>query len=72
MTLDEDLVAFLDTESNGNRSDFINEIVGLYRKNRIRAEMIEAIKQDVDNPEYQSELAEWECTIGDGIDDAER
>lgn len=68
VTLDEELVAFLDAESNGNRSDYLNEIVSQYRKDRIRAEMIEAIKQDVADPEYQAELAMWDSISGDGID----
>ena len=68
VTLDEELVAFLDNESSGNRSEYLNEIVSQYRKNRIRTEMIEAIKQDVADPEYQEELAMWDSTIGDGID----
>ncbi|MBV9389775.1 MAG: hypothetical protein JOZ78_25410 [Chroococcidiopsidaceae cyanobacterium CP_BM_ER_R8_30] len=68
VTLDEELVAFLDNESSGNRSEYLNEIVSQYRKERIRAEMIEAIKQDVTDPEYQAELAMWDSTIGDGID----
>lgn len=68
VTLDEELVAFLDAESNGNRSDYLNEIVSQYRKDRIRAEMIAAIKQDVADPEYQAELAMWDSTSGDGID----
>lgn len=78
VTLDEDLVVFLDTVASGNRSDYINCLLRERRKQILEAELIAALKSDVVDPDYQVEIAVWDSVVGDGIDlaagsvDAER
>ncbi|MGJ5629652.1 hypothetical protein [Nostoc sp. CALU 1950] len=33
----------------------------------LAAEMIAALKQDAEDPEYQAEIATWDSVTGDGI-----
>lgn len=71
VTLDEELVTFLDAQANGNRSDYINSLLAQQRKLCLEAELITALKSDAEDPEYQQEVVAWDSVAGDGID-AER
>ena len=68
ITLDEELVAFLDAQANGNRSDYLNSLLDRQRKLCLDAELIAALKDDVEDPDYQQEVAVWDSVAGDGID----
>jgi Arc/MetJ-type ribon-helix-helix transcriptional regulator len=68
VTLDEQLVAFLDAQANGNRSDYLNSLLARERKLFLEAELIEALKQEALDPDYQAEVAAWDGVAGDGID----
>jgi hypothetical protein len=68
VTLEEDLVAFLDAQANGNRSSYLNSLLARERKKILAAELIAALQQDVQNPDYQAEIAAWDNVTGDGID----
>ena len=68
VTLDKDLVAFLDTVASGNRSDYINSLLREQRKQNIEAQLIAALKNDAADPDYQAEIAVWDSVVGDGID----
>lgn len=46
VTLDEELVAFLDAQANGNCSDYINNLLAQQRKQCKEAELIAALKSD--------------------------
>ncbi|MGL5924226.1 type II toxin-antitoxin system MazE family antitoxin [Chroococcidiopsis sp.] len=78
VTLDKDLVAFLDAVASGNRSDYINSLLREQRKQIVEAELIAALNSDAVDPDYQAEIADWDSVVGDGIDlaaggaDAER
>lgn len=71
VTLDGDLVTFLDAVAAGNRSDYINNLLRSQRQQVLEAEMIAALKSDAADPDYQAEIAAWDSVVGDGID-AER
>ena len=73
ITLDEDILAFIDKHAanNGetsNRSGYINDVLSQHRHAVIEAEMIAALREDANNPEYQEEIALWDCVAGDGIE----
>ena len=67
VTLDKDLIAFLDAQANGNRSEYLNSLLLLQRKKILAAELIAALQQDVTDPDYQAEIAAWDNVAGDGI-----
>lgn len=73
ITLDEDILAFIDKHAanNGeisNRSGYINDVLSQHRRAILEAEMIAALREDANNPEYQEEIALWDCVAGDGIE----
>lgn len=61
----------MDSQANGNRSDYLNKLLAQARKLCLEAELIEALKNDAVDPDYQAEVAVWDNVVGDGID-AER
>lgn len=71
VTLDEDLVSFLDKVAKGNRSDYLNNLLSQQRKLILESELIRALQEDLEDPDYQQEIKEWDMVAGDGID-AER
>lgn len=71
ITLDEQLVAFLDLRSNGNRSEYLNQLLVQERKRTIESELIRALQEDCSNPEYLAEIQLWDAVVADGLDDAE-
>ena len=68
ITLDEELVVFLDAQANGNRSDYLNSVLDRQRKLCLKAELIAALKDDIEALDYQQEVAVWDSVAGDGID----
>ncbi|MEA5507437.1 CopG family transcriptional regulator [Halotia wernerae UHCC 0503] len=73
ITLDEDILAFIDKRgaNNGetpNRSGYINDVLSQHRRTVLEAEMIAALQEDANDPEYQKEIALWDCVAGDGIE----
>ena len=68
ITLEEDLVAFLDAQANGNRSGYLNSLLVRERKKILAAKLIAALQQDVQDPDYQAEIAAWDNASGDGVD----
>lgn len=67
ITLEDDILRFVDKEAKGNRSSYINALLAEHRRQILEAEMIVALKQDAEDPEYQAEIADWDSVIGDGI-----
>lgn len=73
VTLDEELVAFLDTVAQGNRSDYLNTLLIQNRQQFLEDRLIAALREDSSDPDYQQEIANWDSVIADGIEsDAER
>lgn len=66
VTLDVELVAFLDTQ--GNRSEYLNSLLTRQRSAQLKAQMIAALEQDLEDPDYENEVAVWDSVAGDGID----
>jgi Arc/MetJ-type ribon-helix-helix transcriptional regulator len=68
ISLDADLINFVDLQANGNRSEYINALLAQQRRRQLEAELIAALQQDLADAEYQNEIAEWDSLAGDGID----
>jgi hypothetical protein len=68
ITIDQELLSFLDRQSAGNRSEYFNLLLTQERRNILTAEIIAALQEDSQNPEYQAEMMEWDRLAGDGID----
>lgn|GEM_PF-334054 len=73
ITLDEDIIAFIDKQAAAsgevvNRSGYINQILNNHRRAVLEAEAIVALKADTNDPEYQAEIMAWDCVVGDGIE----
>ncbi|AFY33213.1 hypothetical protein [Calothrix sp. PCC 7507] len=67
ITLEDDNLRFVDQYAQGNRSAYINKLLAERRRQILQAEMIAALKQDAEDPEYQAEIAAWDSVVGDGI-----
>ncbi|MEH1806401.1 type II toxin-antitoxin system MazE family antitoxin [Nostoc sp.] len=67
ITLEEDILQFVDQYAQGNRSAYINTLLAEHRRRILAAEMITALMQDVKDAEYQAEIAAWDGVAGDGI-----
>jgi Arc/MetJ-type ribon-helix-helix transcriptional regulator len=68
VTIDRELVSFIDRQAQGNRSDYLNSLITQERRKILADEMIAALQEDTQDPEYQSEITEWDRLAGDGID----
>lgn len=68
ITLDRELVSFIDRQAQGNRSDYLNSLITQERQKILADKIIAALGEDVQDPEYQAEIAEWDRLVGDGID----
>jgi hypothetical protein len=68
ITIDQELLSFLDRQSAGNRSEYFNLLLTQERRKILTAEIIAALQEDSQNPEYQAEMMEWDRLAGDGID----
>lgn len=68
IALDPDILGFLDSIAQGNRSEYINALLEEQRRQQLKSQLIDALQHDLTNPDYQREIAVWDCTAGDGID----
>jgi hypothetical protein len=68
ITIDRELLSFIDRQAQGNRSDYLNSLITQERRKILAAEIIAALQADSRDPEYQAEIAEWDRLAGDGID----
>lgn len=68
VTLDENLLCFLDQVAQGNRSEYLNGLLQEHRKQILEARMIAALSEDCNDPNYLQDLEEWDNVVGDGID----
>ena len=71
ITLDEQLVAFLDLHSGGNRSEYLNQLLVLERKRTIEDQLIKALQEENSDPDYLAEIQLWDAVVADGLDNAE-
>ena len=68
ITLDRQLLSFIDRQAQGNRSDYLNSLITKERRKILEQETIVALQEDSQDPEYLAEIAEWDRLSGDGID----
>ncbi len=71
VTLDEQLVTFLDLQAGGNRSEYLNQLLALERKRTIEAQLIKGLQEDCSDPDYLAEIQVWDAAIADGLENAE-
>jgi metal-responsive CopG/Arc/MetJ family transcriptional regulator len=67
IALDQELLTFLDERAKGNRSEYISSLLTTHKQQTLEAELIAALKQDMDDATYRAELADWDSVAGDGI-----
>ncbi|MBD2626415.1 type II toxin-antitoxin system MazE family antitoxin [Trichormus variabilis] len=67
ITLEEDILKFIDQQAKGNRSAYINALLAEQRRKILEAEIIAALQEDVKDLEYQNEISAWDNVAGDGI-----
>lgn len=68
INIQDDLLNFIDEQAKGDRNTYVTTLLGKYRRWSIQQEIIRALQEDCNNPEYQAEIALWDCTVGDGLD----
>ncbi len=67
ITLEDDILQFVDSQSEGNRSAYINALLAEYRRRNLESQMITALQEDAQDSDYQAEIAAWDTVVGDGI-----
>ncbi len=67
ITLEEDILKFIDQQAKGNRSAYINAILAEQRRKILEAEIIAALQEDAKDLDYQNEISAWDHVAGDGI-----
>jgi Arc/MetJ-type ribon-helix-helix transcriptional regulator len=67
ITLEEDILQFIDQQAKGNRSAYINALLAEQRRKILEAEIIAALQEDAKDLEYQNEISDWDNVAGDGI-----
>ena len=66
MTLNQEVVDFLDAQGQGNRSESINRLLLEHRRQTIERQTIAALQADLADSTHQSDLADWDV-VEDGI-----
>ena len=67
ITLEEDILRFIDQQAKGNRSAYINALLAKQRRKILETEIIAALQEDAKDLEYQNEISDWDNVAGDGI-----
>jgi Arc/MetJ-type ribon-helix-helix transcriptional regulator len=68
ITIDRQLLSFIDSQAQGNRSDYLNSLLHRERQMQLKQQMITALTEDLQDPEYLAEIAEWDRLAADGLD----
>ena len=71
VTLDESVIGFLDKMAEGNRSQYLNNLLKEHRNKVIEEELIASLSEETQDPQYQQEIQEWDGVVGDGISEEE-
>lgn len=71
ISLEEDILHFVDKQAQGNRSGYINALLVERRRSFLEAELIAALQRDAEDPDYQAEIEAWDSVVGDGVDASE-
>jgi Arc/MetJ-type ribon-helix-helix transcriptional regulator len=67
ITIDRHLLSFMDSQSQGNRSDYLNSLLNREHQRALQEEMIIALQEDLQDPQYLAEITEWDQLAADGI-----
>jgi Arc/MetJ-type ribon-helix-helix transcriptional regulator len=68
ITIDRQLLSFIDAQAQGNRSDYLNSLLYRERQMQLKQQMITALTEDLQDPQYLAEIAEWDRLAADGLD----
>ena len=68
ITLDQETLVFLNSIANGNRSNCLNQRLRQHQTESLKQDTIRALQEDLDDPNYQAELQDWDIVTGDGLD----
>ena len=67
-TLDEEAFAFLRDFGGRNKSAFINALLKKERQRFLQKKILSANLEEAGEAAYQKELADWDATLLDGLD----
>jgi hypothetical protein len=67
LSLEDDILEFIDRHSQGDINSYINQLLNQHRQAILKADIIRALQEDAENPNYQEELLAWDTVAGDGI-----
>jgi hypothetical protein len=68
ISLESDLLEFVDQQANGDRDAYINSLLAAQRREILKQQLITALQEDISDPNYQAEVADWDSVAGDGLD----
>lgn len=69
ISLDDDTYHTLEQEAGDNKSAFICTLVKEYKRRKLEAQILAAMRQVDEDPEYMAEFHEWDTTLSDGLED---
>jgi hypothetical protein len=67
LSLDKELIEFLDLQAN-NRSEYLNELLVQHRSQVLANQIKVALQEDLNDPDYLSDIQDWDAVVGDGLD----
>jgi hypothetical protein len=67
LSLDKELIEFLDLQAN-NRSEYLNELLVQHRSQVLANQIKAALQEDLNDPDYLSDIQDWDAVVGDGLD----
>jgi deoxyribodipyrimidine photolyase len=67
ITLDDDVLRFVDRQAAKNRSSFINEVLWREQQRLFLEELSVAYREQSADPVFQEEFAAWDVTLSDGL-----
>lgn len=66
-SLDEENYDFLTQVSGANKSAYINELLSKAKIKSLEDAMLKANQEEAEDAAYQTELADWDVTLSDGL-----
>ncbi|NJM45448.1 MAG: hypothetical protein HC860_04165 [Alkalinema sp. RU_4_3] len=67
ITLDDDVLSFIDARATTNRSSFINEVLWREKQRILLQELEAAYSEQSADPDFQAEVSLWDATVADGL-----
>lgn len=69
ISLEDNVYQYLQAKTK-NRSAYINDLIAKQKQEEEEGLLEQAYIDQENDPEFHSEKQLWECTLGDGIEDA--